>query len=78
MLDEPTEGLDVVTERLILGSLFAHTSAKTVLLITHRLTDLNHMDQVLVMEDGRIIEQGTHSELLKIKSRYASLRAAMN
>ena len=78
VLDEPTEGLDVVTERLIIESLFAHTSGKTVLLITHRLTDLNHMDLVLVMEDGRIIEQGTHSELLKNKSRYASLHAAMN
>ena len=78
VLDEPTEGLDVVTERLILDSLFELTSGKTVLLITHRLTGLNHMDQVLVMEDGRIIEQGTHSELLKNKSRYASLRAAMN
>jgi ATP-binding cassette subfamily C protein CydC len=78
VLDEPTEGLDVVTERLILDSLFAHTCGKTVLLITHRLTDLNRMDLVLVMEDGRIIEQGTHSELLKNKSRYASLLAAMN
>ena len=78
VLDEPTEGLDVVTERLILESLFAHTCDKTVLLITHRLTDLSYMDLILVMEDGRIIEQGTHSELLKNKSRYASLLAAMN
>ena len=78
VFDEPTEGLDVVTERLILESLFDHTLDKTVLLITHRLVDLDRMDLVMVMEDGRIIEQGTHSELLKNKSRYASLRAAMN
>jgi ATP-binding cassette subfamily C protein CydC len=77
VLDEPTEGLDVVTERLILESLFAHTSGKTVLLITHRLADLDRMDLILVMDGGRIIEQGTHADLLKSRTRYASLHAAM-
>jgi ATP-binding cassette subfamily C protein CydC len=73
VLDEPTEGLDVVTERLVLESLFANTGDKTVLLITHRLVDLDRMDRILVMEAGRIIEQGTHAALLKSRTRYASL-----
>ena len=74
ILDEPTEGLDRVTERLVLETLFDITCDKTVLLITHRLVDLDRMNRILVMENGRIIEQGTHAELLNGRTRYASLR----
>ena len=73
ILDEPTEGLDSVTERLVLETLFDITSDKTVLLITHRLVDLDRMNRILIMENGRIIEQGTHTDLLRGRTRYASL-----
>ncbi len=75
VLDEPTEGLDGVTERHILETLFDVTRGKTVLLITHRLVNLDRMDRILIMENGRIIEQGTHADLLKGRTRYTSLRA---
>ena len=62
-------------ERHILETLFDVTRGKTVLLITHRLVNLDRMDRILIMENGRIIEQGTHADLLKGRTRYTSLRA---
>jgi ATP-binding cassette subfamily C protein CydC len=76
-LDEPTEGLDRATERHIMETLFEITSGKTVLLITHRLVGLDRLERILVMEDGRIVEQGTHAELLQDRTRYAILQAGI-
>lgn len=78
VLDEPTEGLDRVTEHLIMQTLFEVTRAKTVLVITHRLVGLERLDGILIMENGRIVEQGRHEELLRGPTRYASLRAAID
>ncbi|MEJ2472915.1 MAG: cysteine/glutathione ABC transporter ATP-binding protein/permease CydC [Desulfobacterales bacterium] len=77
VLDEPTEGLDRATERRIMETLFEITSGKTVLLITHRLVGLDRLERILVMEDGRIVEQGTHAELLEGRTRYAILQAGI-
>jgi ATP-binding cassette subfamily C protein CydC len=77
VLDEPTEGLDRATERHIMETLFEITSGKTVLLITHRLVGLGRLERILVMEDGRIVEQGTHAELLQDRTRYAILQAGI-
>ena len=77
VLDEPTEGLDRATERHIMETLFEVTSGKTVLLITHRLVGLGRLERILVMEDGRIVEQGTHAELLQDRTRYAILQAGI-
>lgn len=70
LLDEPTEGLDVKTEKQILIQLQQHCQDKTLLVITHRLQGLEKMDQIYVMDDGKIIEQATHAELLQLKGRY--------
>ena len=77
VLDEPTEGLDRQTERALIDTLLQLTAGKTVLLITHRLADLKQMDRILIMEQGRIIEKGTHEELLGMKGRYAGLCARL-
>jgi len=77
VLDEPTEGLDRATERHIMETLFEITRGKTVLLITHRLVGLDRLERILVMEDGRIVEQGTHAELLEGRTRYAILQAGI-
>jgi len=77
VLDEPTEGLDRATERHTMETLFEITSGKTVLLITHRLEGLDRLERILVMEDGRIVEQGTHVELLDGRARYAILQAGI-
>lgn len=73
LLDEPTEGLDVQTEAEILSLLQDHFQDKTVVIITHRLVGLAHMDTVCLMDAGRIIEQGTHQDLLARNGRYAQL-----
>jgi ATP-binding cassette subfamily C protein CydC len=73
ILDEPTEGLDIITEQKLLAALHTRMAGKTVLMITHRLVNLKDMDRIILLENGRIIEQGSHAELLKLDSRYASL-----
>jgi ATP-binding cassette, subfamily C, bacterial CydCD len=73
ILDEPTANLDPQTEKQVLDTLFETMRDKTSLLITHRLIGLENVDEVLVMENGRIVERGTHSELLTNKGLYCRL-----
>ncbi len=70
LLDEPTEGLDADTEGQILRLLKQHCQNKTVILVTHRLTGLETMNQIYVMDAGEIIEQGTHHQLLNLQGQY--------
>ncbi|EAA7021701.1 cysteine/glutathione ABC transporter ATP-binding protein/permease CydC [Salmonella enterica] len=70
LLDEPTEGLDATTESEMLELLADVMREKTVLMVTHRLRGLARFDQIIVMDDGRIIERGTHAELLAGQERY--------
>jgi len=64
LLDEPTEGLDAPTERALMTAVHRLMEGRTVLLITHRPAALVEMDEVLVLDQGRIIERGTHRALL--------------
>lgn len=70
LLDEPTEGLDATTEQQILTLLNQVTQGKTLIIVTHRLSGLQHMDRICIMENGRIIEQGNHAELISKGGRY--------
>ena len=70
LLDEPTEGLDATTESQILDLLAQTMKHKTVLMVTHRLRGLANFDQIIVMDNGQIIEQGSHAELLAKQGRY--------
>jgi ABC-type multidrug transport system fused ATPase/permease subunit len=70
ILDEPTANLDPLTEKDVLATLFETMSGKTSLLITHRLVRLENVDQILVLEDGQIVEKGTQKELLKQEGLY--------
>ncbi|MEI6896490.1 MAG: cysteine/glutathione ABC transporter ATP-binding protein/permease CydC [Psychromonas sp.] len=73
LLDEPTEGLDKRTEREILTLLFEFARHKSLLMISHRLTAMNKMDNIYLMEEGKIRRSGSHQTLLKQDSYYASL-----
>ena len=73
LLDEPTEGLDKRTEQQILSLLMTHAQNKTLVFITHRLVGLDQMDQVCLMDEGKIVEQGTHTDLLNQKGFYHDL-----
>ncbi|MEA3274854.1 MAG: thiol reductant ABC exporter subunit CydC [Pseudomonadota bacterium] len=63
LLDEPTEGLDAPTERALMAALDRLMEGRTVLLITHRPVGLERMDEILVLDRGRILEQGDHHSL---------------
>lgn len=65
ILDEPTANLDPLTEKHVLDTLFSVMKGKTALLITHRLVGLENVDEILVMEHGKIVERGTQAGLLK-------------
>ncbi len=65
LLDEPTANLDPITEKVILGNILTLAKNKSVLLITHRLVNLERMDEILVLENGTIVERGTQDELLQ-------------
>lgn len=70
LLDEPTANLDALTERRIFQTLQRLQRKQSLLLITHRLVGLETFDQILVLDRGRVVEQGTHQELLKMGGLY--------
>ncbi len=70
LLDEPTASLDQENERLIMQSLMQNWQDKTVVMLTHRLQFLVQIDHVIVMDEGKIIQQGTLDSLMKDKSSY--------
>src|SRR4029079_4406665 len=73
ILDEPTASIDAVTEEKIFGSLEKNMGGKTVILITHRFSTVKNADKTLMLENGKIIEQGSHRELMHLNGKYAEL-----
>ncbi|HYR26406.1 MAG TPA: ATP-binding cassette domain-containing protein, partial [Aquabacterium sp.] len=73
VFDEATSALDSANERAIQAELAAVAQGKTVLIIAHRLSTIVHAHEILVMEHGRIIERGTHPQLLAAQGRYAEM-----
>lgn len=73
ILDEATSSLDTQSERLVQDALTNLMQNRTSLVIAHRLSTIQSADQILVMDQGEIAERGTHSELLALKGKYASL-----
>ncbi|MDH5901819.1 cysteine/glutathione ABC transporter ATP-binding protein/permease CydC [Vibrio splendidus] len=77
LLDEPTEGLDKQTEHSIMTLFEKHFEGKTVIFITHRLIGLESMDSIVLIEQGEIVENGSHEKLLNEAGRYFQLRQAI-
>src|SRR6201999_2721419 len=73
LLDEATSALDSESEILIQQTLWRLMEGRTALVVAHRLSTVARMDQLVVLDHGRIIEQGTHSDLLGLDGTYAPL-----
>lgn len=74
LLDEPTSSLDYVTEQRVLQHLLAQAAEDTLLLICHRLTGLEEMDRIVVMDQGKIVESGSFSELMEQKGYFYEMK----
>jgi subfamily B ATP-binding cassette protein MsbA len=74
ILDEATSALDTESERLVQVALATLMQNRTTLVIAHRLSTIERADQILVLDQGRIVESGTHATLLQANGYYANLR----
>jgi ATP-binding cassette subfamily B protein len=73
MLDEATSALDSDSEQLIQEALWRLMEGRTAIVIAHRLSTIQRMDRIVVLDEGNIMEQGSHAELIKLKGQYAKL-----
>jgi ATP-binding cassette subfamily B protein len=73
ILDEPTSGLDVVSERTVMESLEKAAAGRTTLMIAHRFATIRFADRIILLEQGRIVEDGTHDVLMASNEHYANL-----
>jgi len=77
LLDEPTEGLDKQTEQQMMQLFEQHFKGKTVVFITHRLVNLDKMDSICLIEQGAIVEHGSHDDLMAEQGRYYALNQTL-
>jgi len=73
LLDEPTAALDARSEAMVQDALDRFAEGRTVLLVAHRLSTIRNVDRILVLDQGRICEEGTHDQLMGTDSLYRRL-----
>jgi ATP-binding cassette subfamily B protein len=75
ILDDSVSAVDAVTEKDIIESIQKERSDKTTIIIAHRISAIKHADEIIVLDDGVIVQRGTHTELLALQGLYATLHA---
>ena len=78
ILDEPTANLDPLTEQQLLLELDKLMEGRMTIWITHRLIGMDAMDEILVLSSGRVVERGTHAELLALEGLYRQMWVIQN
>ena len=73
VFDEATSALDYESERIIQGNMGEIAKGRTVVIVAHRLSTVRRADRIITIERGRLVEDGTHEELIKTGGRYALL-----
>ena len=73
ILDEATSSLDTESERIVQDAINSLMKNRTCIVIAHRLSTVRHADEIVVLEKGRIIERGTHDELMKTSDAYSKI-----
>jgi len=73
ILDEPSSALDPIAEYQLNKTMLQAAEGKSVVFISHRLSTTRHADRIYMMENGRVIEEGNHDELLRLKGKYAAM-----
>ncbi len=73
ILDESTSNLDFATENIIFDMIYNKLKKKSMLIVAHRLATVKNCDEIIVMDGGSIVEQGSHEELLALKGKYYQL-----
>ena len=73
ILDEPSSALDPISEYQLNHTMLAAAEERSVVFISHRLSTTRKADRIVMLEKGRIIEQGSHEELLKMEGKYAQM-----
>lgn len=73
VFDDSTAAIDAATEQRIRSAMRRYAADRVTIIVAHRLSSLMHADQILFVEDGRIVERGTHAALLSLGGRYKAL-----
>jgi len=73
LLDEATSALDTQSERVVQEAIDAASEGRTTIAVAHRLSTIRHYDRIFVFDSGRVVEDGTHEELVERKGRYWSM-----